>query len=181
MSSTCVTRQKARYNAPATGNTSKRRMAPPITRSSAHGPVRDHAQHELALVPALAHDVPALVVASPVLLQVLRWRLVGRIGVNHCLGDIHAMGAVPTSALALANIPYAHPRIVEDTLFHLMRGALDTLDEAGTELLGGHTAEAAELAFGLTVNGQVEPGNALLKSGLRAGQVLAAGPGLGAG
>lgn len=98
--------------------------------------------------------------------------LLGRIGANHCLGDIYAMGATPASALALANVPYAHPRIVRDTLYQLMRGALDTLAEAGTVLLGGHTAEAAELAFGLTVNGHVAPGTALLKGGLTSGQVL---------
>lgn len=98
--------------------------------------------------------------------------LLGRIGANHCLGDIYAMGATPGSAMALANIPYDSANIVEDNLYQLMRGALETLDEAGTQLVGGHSSEAAELAFGLTVNGYIEPGSALLKSGLLAGQSL---------
>ncbi len=107
--------------------------------------------------------------------------LVGRIGANHCLGDIYAMGATPDSALALANIPYGHPRIMEDTLYQLMRGAVSTLQEADARLLGGHSGEAMELAFGMTVNGHVAPGQALLKSGLVAGQALVLSKPLGTG
>ena len=107
--------------------------------------------------------------------------LTGRIGANHCLGDIYAMGATPVSALALANIPFGHPKIVEDTLYQLMRGAAETLKAANVSLLGGHSAEAAELAFGLTVNGQLTPGTALFKSGLKIGEALILTKPLGTG
>lgn len=107
--------------------------------------------------------------------------LFGAIAANHCLGDIYAMGAKPVSALALANVPYSHPRIAEDTLLQLMAGALSTLTAANTALLGGHTSEAAELAFGLAVNGAVAPGAALAKGGLQAGQWLVLTKRLGTG
>ena len=107
--------------------------------------------------------------------------LFGAIAANHCLGDIYAMGAEPLSALALANVPFSHPRIAEDTLLQLMLGALSTLTTAGTRLLGGHTSEAAELAFGLTVNGAVAPGTALAKGGLQPGQCLILTKRLGTG
>ncbi len=107
--------------------------------------------------------------------------LVGKIGANHCLGDIYAMGATPDSALALANIPYSRSTMMQETLYQLMRGAADTLRAANTRLLGGHSSEAAELAFGLSVNGYIAPGQALLKSGLEPGQALVLGKPLGTG
>lgn len=107
--------------------------------------------------------------------------LVGKIGANHCLGDIYAMGAKPDSVLALANIPYSRSQIMQETLYQLMRGAADTLQAANTRLLGGHSSEAAELAFGLSVNGYIAPGQALLKSGLEPGQALVLGKALGTG
>jgi selenide,water dikinase len=107
--------------------------------------------------------------------------LVGKIAANHCLGDIYAMGATPASALAVANIPYGHPRIMQDTLYQLLRGALDTLRQANVRLLGGHSSEAAELAFGLTVNGFSGGAEPLTKAGLQPGQALILTKPLGTG
>lgn len=89
--------------------------------------------------------------------------LVGRIGANHCLGDIYAMGAAPLSAQATVTIPYAHDKVMEETLYQLMAGAMSTLEAENTPLLGGHSGEGAELGFGLTVNGTLAPGTALPK------------------
>ncbi len=107
--------------------------------------------------------------------------LVGKIAANHCLGDIYAMGATPASALAVANVPYSHPRIMQDTLYQLLRGALATLGQANVRLLGGHSGEAAELAFGLTVNGFSGNAEPLTKAGLQPGQALILTKPLGTG
>jgi selenide,water dikinase len=107
--------------------------------------------------------------------------LVGKIAANHCLGDIYAMGARPASALAVASVPFSHPRIMQDTLYQLLRGALATLQPANVSLLGGHSSEAAELAFGLTVNGFSDGAEPLTKAGLRAGQALILSKPLGTG
>jgi hypothetical protein len=42
-------------------------------------------------------------------------------------------------------------------LMQLLTGATEMLTEAGAVLVGGHTGEGAELAFGLTVNGVAAP------------------------
>jgi selenide,water dikinase len=107
--------------------------------------------------------------------------LLGRIGAVHALGDLHAMGASPHSALAIATIPLAAPHIVQDTLSQLMQGAQATLDEEGVVLIGGHSNEGAELAFGLTVNGFASPGEILPKTGIRAGDALVLTKPLGTG
>lgn len=98
--------------------------------------------------------------------------LLGFIAANHCLGDIYAMGAKPVSALALASVPHGKPAMVANTLAQLLHGANDCLQEHGIALLGGHSNEAAELGFGLTVNGKGSIDRLLKKSGLLGGQQL---------
>ncbi|HEY2538828.1 MAG TPA: selenide, water dikinase SelD, partial [Stellaceae bacterium] len=108
--------------------------------------------------------------------------LFGRIAANHALGDIYAMGALPDTALAIVTLPPARPAIVEQDLYHLLRGALDVLEPAGAALVGGHSAEGAELALGFAVTGRVPAGTAVLrKSGLRAGNRLILSKPLGTG
>jgi selenide, water dikinase len=108
--------------------------------------------------------------------------LFGRIAANHALGDIYAMGAAPDTALAIATLPPAHPAIVEHDLYHMLRGALDVLEPAGAALVGGHSAEGAELALGFAVTGRApSSGRLLRKSGLRAGDRLILTKPLGTG
>ncbi len=98
--------------------------------------------------------------------------LFGAIAANHALGDLYAMGAEPQSVLALATVPYGREKIVEETLYELLAGALKTLEPTGAVLVGGHSAEGAELAFGLTVNGLVDPNKVWRKQGLKVGDKL---------
>jgi selenide,water dikinase len=98
--------------------------------------------------------------------------LFGRIAANHALGDLHAMGATPHSALALATLPHGLESKVEADLEALMRGALETLASEECALIGGHTAEGAELALGFAVNGTADPNALLRKSGLKPGHKL---------
>jgi selenide,water dikinase len=108
--------------------------------------------------------------------------LFGRIAANHALGDIYAMGAMPDTALAIATLPPARPAIVEHDLFQMLRGALDVLEPAGAALVGGHSAEGAELALGFAVTGRAPAAGRLLrKSGLRPGDRLILTKPLGTG
>src|SRR5262249_8249337 len=107
--------------------------------------------------------------------------LFGRIAATHALGDIYAMGGSPESALAIAALPAARPPIVEHDLFHMLRGALDVLEAAGAVLVGGHSAEGAELALGFAVTGRPRRGKLLRKGGLRPGDRLILTKPLGTG
>jgi selenide,water dikinase len=105
----------------------------------------------------------------------------GEVAATHALGDVWAMGATPHSALALAVVPAAAERLMEEDLFQMLSGARRVLDEACCALIGGHSGEGPEAALGFSVNGVVEPARALRKGGLQPGDKLVLGKPLGTG
>src|SRR5437764_72410 len=104
-----------------------------------------------------------------------------RIAATHALGDIYAMGGVPETALAIATLPPARPPIVEHDLFHMLKGGAEVLEAAGAVLVGGHSAEAAELGLGFAVTGRTRAGRLMRKGGLRPGDRLLLTKPLGTG
>jgi selenide, water dikinase len=105
----------------------------------------------------------------------------GEIAAVHALGDVWAMGARPHSALALAVVPAAAERLMEEDLFQMLAGARFVLDAAGCGLIGGHSGEGPEAALGFSVNGLVDPARAMRKGGLRIGDRLVLTKPLGTG
>ena len=107
--------------------------------------------------------------------------LFGRIAANHALSDLFASGAEPVGALALAVLPPGGEAIQEEDLYQMLAGVRHTLQVEGADLLGGHTAEGAELALGLTVTGAVGPEGLIPKRGAQPGDVLVLTKPLGTG
>ena len=106
--------------------------------------------------------------------------LLGRICAHHSLNDLYAMGAQPASALALVTIPLMAEPMMEEELYQLLSGAVDVLNKSDAPLVGGHSAEGAELSIALTVTGA--PGQTTLrKSGAQVGDVLILTKPLGTG
>ena len=105
----------------------------------------------------------------------------GAIAANHALGDIFAMGAEAQSVLAIATVPYGRERVVEETLYDVMAGAMSIVQPTGAVLAGGHSSEGAELAFGLTVNGIIDPNKVWRKGGLQPGDAIVLTKAVGTG
>ncbi|HET8997202.1 MAG TPA: selenide, water dikinase SelD, partial [Acetobacteraceae bacterium] len=107
--------------------------------------------------------------------------LFGQIAAAHALSDLHAMGARPWSALAIAGVPYSSGDRMRADLAAMLLGAAETLKADGCTLVGGHSAEAAEAALGFAVTGLADPKRLLRKSGLRLGDALVLTKRLGTG
>ncbi len=107
--------------------------------------------------------------------------LFGRITAHHSLNDVLAMGGRGVSALALATVPVMAEAMMEDDLYQMLRGAVDVLNEHDVPLVGGHSAEGAELSLALTVTGTLDGAAPLAKSQLAVGQVLVLTKALGTG
>ena len=107
--------------------------------------------------------------------------LFGQIAANHALNDIYAMGGAPQTALALVTLPYSAPEIVGRDLRQVMAGAVAVFNDAGAALVGGHSAEGAEMSLGFAVNGTIDETRALRKAGLVPGDAIILTKPLGTG
>jgi selenide,water dikinase len=105
----------------------------------------------------------------------------GQIAAAHALSDLYAMGAMPWTALAIASARSATRAKMGTELATMLAGAAEVLDGDGCALLAGHYTEAAETALGLSVNGLVDFGKLLRKSGLQPGDRLILTKQLGTG
>ena len=91
------------------------------------------------------------------------------------------MGAQAHSCLAHIQLPHAAAGLLQRDMAQAMEGAMVEMDRAGCRLIGGHSIETAEFSLGFTVNGVVEEGKLLRKSGLVPGSVLVLTKALGTG
>lgn len=103
----------------------------------------------------------------------------GAIAAANALSDIYAMGAKPLFALNIVGFP-------EDTLplrilEQILKGANDKAQEAGINILGGHTIEDPEPKYGMVVSGIVHPEKIIKNKGAMAGDVLILTKPLGTG
>jgi selenide,water dikinase len=96
----------------------------------------------------------------------------GQVAAAHALSDLHAMGARPWTALAVAAVPYGPGAKMRADLSAMLLGASKMLREDGCTLVGGHSGEADEAALGFAVSGLAEPETLTRKSGLRPGDAL---------
>ncbi|MGA3005993.1 MAG: selenide, water dikinase SelD [Acetobacteraceae bacterium] len=98
--------------------------------------------------------------------------LFGQVAAAHALSDLHAMGAQPWTALAIATVPYGPGAKMRADLSAMLQGATQVLRGDGCTLVGGHSGEADEAALGFAVSGLAEPEALTRKSGLRPGDAL---------
>src|SRR5260370_33662004 len=78
-------------------------------------------------------------------------------------------------------VPHGPAAKTEEALFQLLAGARACLDRECVALVGGHSAEGAEIALGFSVWGEVEPRRILRKAGLQPGDALVLSKPVGTG
>jgi len=103
----------------------------------------------------------------------------GAIAATNSLSDVWAMGGEPRFALNLVFFP--DDQLPIDVLDAILAGSARICAAAGVAVVGGHSVRDAELKFGLSVTGEVEPGRMWSNRTARAGQALVLTKALGTG
>ncbi len=94
----------------------------------------------------------------------------GQIAAANALSDVYAVGGEPYAAMNVCCFPAR--TMAAEVLAEILRGGLSKVTEAGATLCGGHSVEDAELKYGLSVSGVVDPKRMAGNRGLRAGDIL---------
>jgi selenide,water dikinase len=94
----------------------------------------------------------------------------GRIAALNSINDVWAMAGTPITAMAITCFPKTgvDPRILGE----IMRGGLETLNQQGVTLLGGHSVDNEQIMFGYSVTGVIDPNKVATNSGARPGDVI---------
>ena len=106
--------------------------------------------------------------------------LVGRIALLNSASDCCVMGAQPTGALAIVQLPLGHPRAQAQVMRELMAGGVEELKKMNATIVGGHSIEGPRITIGYTVLGRqlVDPKT---KGMLQTGDLLVMTKSIGTG
>ncbi len=103
----------------------------------------------------------------------------GAIAAANALSDVYAMGGKPLTALSLVGFP--DDKLPPEVLGEILRGASAIAEQAGIDIVGGHTIKSDEPLFGLAVVGTVHPARMRTNAGARPGDALVLTKPLGLG
>jgi selenide,water dikinase len=103
----------------------------------------------------------------------------GRIAAANALSDVYAMNARPLTVLNIAAFP--DNELPLSLLGEILAGAAERVTAAGAVTVGGHTVRDAEIKFGLSVTGLVDPAELLTNARARPGDLLVLTKPLGTG
>lgn len=96
--------------------------------------------------------------------------LYGAIAAANALSDVYAMGGRPLTALNIVGMPV--DILGAGVVNTILKGGALKVKEAGCVLAGGHTIEAPEPLYGLSVTGLVHPGHRLANDSAGPGDLL---------
>lgn len=103
----------------------------------------------------------------------------GQIAAANSLSDVYAVGGRPITALNIVGFPYSDLELSD--LEAILDGGSDRARAAGASIVGGHSVRDAEVKYGLSVTGIVDPRTMLRNDAARPGDVLVLTKGLGTG
>jgi selenide,water dikinase len=103
----------------------------------------------------------------------------GQIAAANSLSDLYAMGAQPTTALNIVGFP--DKELDLSILAEILRGGSDRVLQAGAVVVGGHSVRDAEIKYGLSVTGVVQPQHLITNQKAQPGDALILTKALGTG
>lgn len=103
----------------------------------------------------------------------------GQIAAANSLSDVYAVGGRPLTALNIVGFP--DKDLPVDILGEILRGGAERVAKAGAVIAGGHSVRDAEIKYGLSVTGIVDPRRMLGNNGAKVGDVLVLTKPIGSG
>lgn len=103
----------------------------------------------------------------------------GQIAAANSLSDVYAMGGTPLTAMNIVGFP--DKELPADILVEILRGGADKVTEAGAVVVGGHSVRDAEIKYGLSVTGRIDPHRIIANEGARTGDRLVLTKPIGSG
>lgn len=103
----------------------------------------------------------------------------GQIAAANAISDVYAMGGKPFLATAILGWPVS--KLPAEVAAQVIKGAREKCTEAGIVLAGGHSVDATEPLFGLSVNGVVKKEELKKNSGAKVGDLIYITKKLGSG
>ena len=103
----------------------------------------------------------------------------GQIAAANAMSDVYAMGGQPKTALNVVGFP--DDKLELSVLQEIMAGGAERVQYAGAVIVGGHSVRDAEIKYGLSVTGIVDPAKMMTNDGAKPGDVLILTKGLGTG
>ncbi len=107
--------------------------------------------------------------------------LLSRIGLNHSVSDIYAMGGAVSQVLSNLTIEEAEGRVADNFFSQITAGAFDQASILKAPIRGGHSSEGPESQVGFAVTGQVQKHCLRSKRGVKEGDRLILTKALGIG
>lgn len=105
--------------------------------------------------------------------------LFGKIAACNSMSDVYAMGGRPHTALSIIGFPIK--TLPKSAMSEILKGAIDTLTEAGALLVGGHSINDMDVKFGLAVTGTVKREHLTTNANAKPGDLLILTKALGTG
>ena len=89
------------------------------------------------------------------------------------------MGGEPRTALSILAFP--SEKLPGEIMYQMLAGAMETFEEAGVALVGGHSVKDDEIKLGFAITGLIDPAVAAALEKPKAGDVLVLTKPLGTG
>ena len=96
-------------------------------------------------------------------------QIYGQIAAINSLNDVYAMGGTPLTALSIVCYPQKGDW---DILGEILLGGQKALNNENVVILGGHSVDDAEIKFGYSITGIIEPSRVIKNSESKSGDVL---------
>jgi len=94
----------------------------------------------------------------------------GRIAALNSINDVWAMAGTPVTAMAITCFPKKGVDFA--ILGEIMRGGLETLNQNGVTLIGGHSVDNEQIMFGYSVTGVIHPDQVATNAAARPGDAI---------